>query len=211
MMGSNLTKYILDGRCLFHFLFKINPKMMALAEKKMHEVWGHYPVDYLAWHWRVGGMVGEERGQTHYGNPLDLSRLAQMIVSTKCLETMANNTLVDQRTPALLVTDLNIIRKFVAAGYVTGLTATADVAVHSDIVRNLNESAYLPIYMDILMLARAKCLLLQQSGISMIAAWLSNNTCHMLSATCIERNSWLLGNDVHMRLRQLKMKLRGAF
>lgn len=193
LVDTNTSRYLLNGHCLFQFLFTFTPEVVSMADKRTIQVYGTNSASYMAWHWRGGGQLGEE-AQVKLGTH---SRLAQMILGVKCVKELAseiNYSLED--TPALTITDTNPIRKYIADGNVVNLVATPDVAIHNELSHSNVVDAHLPIYVDMLMLSRAKCALLSRSGLSFTAAFASNLTCYMFMDSCVRMHEKALGGIV---------------
>lgn len=172
----NTPYYVGQGVCLFRFLFKINPEVEKQADAKTKLLYGTERKDYVAWHWRGGGQVGEE---VQFSGAYGLSRMAILMLGSNCVKSLARDAGI-KGTKALLVTDTNPVRTFVAEGNLAGLTATADVAVMIDRVAKPDLNTYMPIFVDMVMLSRAKCILYSKSGVSYTAGFIGNFTRCML-------------------------------
>lgn len=182
--------YVLNGTCLFHFLFKINSTLWDIADRRTVDMFGRRDAEYLGWHWRTGGQLGEE-GRVNLGPTVSLySRLAQLMAGHRCLKEMAsqfNMSTTGNGSYVMLATDLNPMRKYVSEGNVVGLVTTNESAVN--ILQGhlkLRDEDYLPVFVDMLMLSRAKCAVLSHSGFSFTAAILGGLNCFTSLAHCIE-------------------------
>lgn len=184
-IDDDTPTYIASGVCLFHFLFVINEKVKLRAMENTVKLYGKYPADYVAWHWRSGGQIGEEWDVLHSD---EFSRMSQIMLCTRCLQDLSKQFNMDlNKMPGLLVTDVNPVRRYVAEGNLRKLVATNDSAIMIDRVHHKELALYMPIFVDIVMLSRAKCVINSRSGISMTGGFIGNYRCIKKHEECLRQ------------------------
>ncbi|GLC34709.1 hypothetical protein PLESTB_001231700 [Pleodorina starrii] len=162
------TWYIDISSCWWHFAFKPSAVVEARAKANLESAYalqpGVPPPVFAAWHWRTGGQRGETGIIRQENKNFFRSRLQQLMASMNCGRALMLQHAVS--APLLLVTDLNAFRKWVHNGAMgPGVTTLPSVAQHVD-MGNGEKSAYIDVIADALVLSRAKCLLISQSGFS---------------------------------------------
>jgi len=134
------------------------------------------PPPYTAVHLRMGWLIGEEGAVERHGNELD-STLAT-ITFAKALSQQYGFP-----TPVVFVTDKRTLRYFIALDNVKGVVSPTQVeAVHIDTFRSDNPMhqrawirTHLATFVEFALLAKAKCLIVSQSGFSIAAMWMGGN------------------------------------
>jgi len=173
------------GHCLFSFLFKPSKQLVKQTRSALQQLYGSPSVPYAAWHWRSGGLVGEPHlARIHIGPASNITRLGQLITCLTCSRRQAGraNLSVSAAVPLLLITDMNPVRRFVSAGALRNVTTLPITAVHSDYSGSTDDD-YMNIFVDIMLLASARCFMMSHSGISWAAAYMGGVKSH--EAPCI--------------------------
>ncbi|KAG2437508.1 hypothetical protein HXX76_006157 [Chlamydomonas incerta] len=149
------------GACMFNFLFKPHPEVLRRANAHLTAVYGRVEVDYVAWHWRHGDADGGKE------QPVLLSHLSRTLESARALAKTAGIDM--DATPLLLITDFNIMRRMVVAGFFRGVATPNITARHiqsktvaavldAEQARQADLNDYRDIFADLYLLSRARCM-----------------------------------------------------
>ncbi|KAL6759523.1 hypothetical protein V8C86DRAFT_2574118 [Haematococcus lacustris] len=159
--------------CLFHALFQAAPKVLE-ASMQQYQKLGLDPMQaYTAVHFRLGGSVGEAELW-----PLT-NALTSLLRSIKCARQLGqkHNLTGDQAAhKLLLLTDHARLRTFLAEGFFTDVVSSPIVPYHFDMANEGLTGLYTTMA-DVVLMAHASCLTMQQSGFGRIARWWSLTPC----------------------------------
>jgi hypothetical protein len=159
--------------CMFQFLFKPSELVHKMAAQQLAALFPGQPLaslGYQAVHLRLGNQVGEARLFNRIG--YNVESVDSMLLSVSCGLGMAQQSGINTSAmPLLLIADHRNVRRFSQRGMIKHVVTPNYAAVHTG--RSNNSSSYLFAFVDIYLLARAKCLLLSHSGFSNVAWWLS--------------------------------------
>jgi hypothetical protein len=150
-------------------------------------------------HWRQGGLRSEpvlERSAKHSGyKELMYSRLHTLLSVATCAGAIAQQAglPVLAAKPGLMVTDNTVVRRWVAAGELRSWTAHNTTVVHIK-GSDMTSAAHQDMWVDVMMLAKADCLVLSGSGFSNAALWMSNTTCYAYTLGCQQEGEQLYGD-----------------
>ncbi|GLC42229.1 hypothetical protein PLESTB_000645000 [Pleodorina starrii] len=155
------------GSCYYNFLFKTNSTIVELGEARLRQLYGGpVPGDYIAWHWRHYDV------DLPHEQPVEINAMVMMF---KCVETVAQSVGVNLTDkPALVISDFNIFRQMVAKGVFREATTLNITAKHIDKGHHSLET-YNNIFVDLYVMARARCLMFSRSGFSKVALWMGGN------------------------------------
>jgi hypothetical protein len=126
------------------------------------------------------------RGAGHSGaEELRYSQLHTILSVTSCTNDMTYRAGLPQLShkPGLLVTDDSVVRRWVAGGLLRPWVAHTAQVVHIKSV-HLTDKSHEDLWVDVMMLAMADCLVLSSSGFSYVALWMSNSTCFTPMVAC---------------------------
>ncbi|EFJ42172.1 hypothetical protein VOLCADRAFT_107362 [Volvox carteri f. nagariensis] len=204
---SEFTWYIDISSCWWHFAFKPSEAVEAKAKANLEAAYslqsGSVAPAFVAWHWRTGGQHGETGIIRAENTQFFRSRLQQLISCINCARAMMLLNAVTE--PLLLVTDLNPFRKWIRSGAMgRGVTTLPSIAQHVD-MGNAQLDAYIDILADALVLSRAKCLLISQSGFSNTALMLRKEPlCYSHMDMCLwQQESFFENVNMHHHRRVL--------
>lgn len=159
--------------CLFHALFQAAPKVLE-ASMQQYQKLGLDPMQaYTAVHFRLGGSVGEAELW-----PLT-NALTSLLRTIKCARQLGqkHNLTGDQAAhKLLLLTDHARLRTFLAEGFFTDVVSSPIVPYHFDMANEGLTGLYTTMA-DVVLMAHASCLTMQQSGFGRIARWWSLTPC----------------------------------
>ncbi|GIL59537.1 hypothetical protein Vafri_14293 [Volvox africanus] len=163
--------YIDISSCWWHYAFKPTEAVVRKAQESLEAAYvlqpGITPPSFVAWHWRTGGQLGETTIIRAENQEFFKPRLQQLISCINCVRAMALSHAVT--VPVLIVTDLNLFRPWIRSGGMgPGVTTLPSIAVH--VGQTDGEPEHLVnIMAEALVISKAKCLLISQSGFSNIA------------------------------------------
>ncbi|GLC57429.1 hypothetical protein PLESTB_001223400 [Pleodorina starrii] len=139
------------GACYFNFLFKFNSTMGALADAHAAQLYGQWPVDYIAWQWRFLGSDG------YYNSPIYMSELA---ATHACAERVAASMEIDIRQrPMVLITDSWLFRNLVQMDTFAELVVPDMTFPHAARGRGAAVQAMQEDFVKLYLVSRARCLL----------------------------------------------------
>lgn len=169
--------------CLFRFLFKASPLVETRTDEHLQTLYPGRPsnLEYAAVHLRLGQMRGEDASINRISGWVD--PLAKFLMSVPCGMGMARQAGINvTRVPLLLLADHKGVRRFSNMGWLANVVAPKYEAVHTKL--NSHESHLLS-FVDLNLLARAKCLVVSHSGFSNVGLWLgANDKCRMMMGEC---------------------------
>lgn len=177
-----------DLVCLFQFLFKPSPEVERRTDKHLRLLYpGRSPssVDYAALHLRVGHMHGEPEAierNPGWGGRVDA--LTKLLTAVPCATGLAREDggIDVTETPLLMLADHKGIRHFARAGHVANVVTPVFDAVHTKASSREN---HMQAFVDINLMARAKCLVYSRSGFSSVGLWMHGDaSCTMLLSDC---------------------------
>lgn len=142
---------------------------------------GGAPFAYQAVHLRLGMMQGEDSVVNRISGYVD--PLAKFLLAVSCGGGMAAKAGINvTATPLLLLADHRGVRQFSRHGKLANVVTPAYEAVHT---KMNSVEAHLLSFVDLNLIARAKCAVLSHSGFSNVGWWLSGgNSCRMMLAEC---------------------------
>mmetsp|Transcript_26834 Transcript_26834/g.58526 ORF Transcript_26834/g.58526 Transcript_26834/m.58526 type:complete len:385 (-) Transcript_26834:291-1445(-) len=188
------------GHCLFSYLFRPSELLESATQTTIQQLYGSPDASYVGWHWRTGGEVGEvELHRNTAGVPNNVTRMGLLLSSVSCAKELAAAAQlpITASRPLLLITDLNPLRRFVARGSLRTLTTTNVTAVHVDYFQSTVDD-YLNVFVDIMLIAKARCTLLSGSGISWSGMYVrgvseERPSCFAFMSDCVKwpLNDWL--------------------
>jgi hypothetical protein len=176
-----------DFVCMFRYLFKASAKVQQATDGHLQGLYpGFIPgsstgVDYQAVHLRLGMMRGEESVINRISGWVD--PLAKFLLAVSCGGGLAKQSGIDiAATPILLLADHRGVRRFARNSKLANVVTPSYDAVHT----KLNSvEAHLQSFVDINLMARAKCLLMSHSGFSNVGWWLGGgSSCRMMLSDC---------------------------
>ncbi|GLI65084.1 hypothetical protein VaNZ11_008520, partial [Volvox africanus] len=186
--------YIDISSCWWHYTFKPTEAVVRKAQESLEAAYvlqpGMAPPSFVAWHWRTGGQRGETSIIRAENQEFFRPRLQQLISSINCVRAMALSHAVT--VPVLIVTDLNLFRSWIRSGGMgPGVTTLPSIAVHVD--QTGGEPEHLVnIMAEALVLSRAECLLISQSGFSNIALMMrTGSLCYHHIDVCLQEQESL--------------------
>jgi hypothetical protein len=192
-----------DFVCLFRFLFRPSVLVQRMTDEYLRSLYhlnssssssssgsnssssdGQQQLaslEYAAVHLRLGQMRGEDATINRISGWVD--PLAKFLLSVSCGRAVAQQAGVNvTATPMLLLADHRGIRHFSAAGRLAGVVAPQYEAVHTKLNSHRD---HLLSFVDLNLLARAKCLVTSHSGFSNVGWWMSGgNSCRMMLGEC---------------------------
>jgi hypothetical protein len=126
-------------------------------------------------------MRGEESVVNRISGWVD--PLSKFLLAVSCGQGLADQSGIDTgKTPLLLLADHRGARQFSRHGKLANVITPAYDAVHTKL--NSLESHLLS-FVDLNLMARAKCAVLSHSGFSNVGWWLSGgNSCRMMLSDC---------------------------
>jgi hypothetical protein len=98
-------------------------------------------------------------------------------------------------TPALLVTDSRYLRAAASWGFLSDVVSPAgyvDVP-HSDFADS-STAAHMQAFIELGLLARARCLIMSESGFSMVASWWGGQQCQLRVVDAVQKAEEWLGS-----------------
>jgi hypothetical protein len=131
-----------------------------------------------------------KRAEGHSGTEeLRFSKLHTVLSVSSCADELASQAGLPQLSdkPGLLVTDNTAVRGWVAGGSLRPWVAHGTEVVHIKSAY-LNANSHEDLWVDVMMLAMADCLVLSSSGFSYTALWMSNSTCFTQMVDCQKAN-----------------------
>jgi hypothetical protein len=182
-------------RCIWRLLFKPSPQVTSRANEMLAQMLGgdggapdYKPPPYVGAHLRLGGLAGESQMVRYAG----CEHLVQF-----AMQSCARNLAVKLGgkagpSPVVLITDNSVLRHAVASGALAGLTGPKTFAQH---MRFADSSNFTDVYAELLLLARADCLVTSRSGFSDIALWWSTTNCREKASACLTAHMEKLGAD----------------
>lgn len=193
VLGKPAESY--DFVCLFRYLFKPSALVQQTTDEYLRTLYpGYSPnssssFDYQAVHLRLGHMRGEESVVNCISGYVD--PLAKFLLSVGCGSGLAAESGIDiKSTPLLLLADHRGVRQFSRHGRLLNVVTPAYDAVHT---KMNSVEAHLLSFVDLNLIARAKCAVLSHSGFSNVGWWMSGgNSCRMMLSECYKvcaRNS----------------------
>lgn len=186
--GKPLHSY--DLVCMFQYLFQASEQVQQKTEQYLQLLYPGVDVsrdsgfEYTAVHLRLGQMKGETALVNRISGWVD--PLSKLLLSVSCGRGLAQQGGVDIiQTPLLLLADHKGIRRFSQHGKLSHVVAPSYEAVHT----KLNSvEGHLLSFVDLNLIARAKCVVLSHSGFSMVGWWMSaGNDCRMLLSECYQQ------------------------
>lgn len=125
---------------------------------------------YIAVHLRLGGFAGEPEAQ-HRGRDRWSgagNHLRDLVFSLHCGRSAARNASVpvSASAPLLLITDNDVLRRFVVEGGLHNVVTPSLTPVHLERAVGLPKEAHLPTFVELLLLGDARCLVMSDSGFS---------------------------------------------
>ena len=159
--------------------------------------------EYIAMHLRLGGMVGEPAVVMRaHRNDVRLSRLKQLLVGAECAQSLAARYSLEfggmGQHPFYFATDLNPLREFIQAGFLPYVVASDGAAHHIDKDAGIQGENGVRVFVDLLLLARARCVVSSYSGYSHLAVAfagaLQDRVCWSNLPACAARST-LEGSD----------------
>jgi uncharacterized membrane protein YgcG len=142
--------------------------------------------EYQAVHLRLGMMRGEESVINRIASSVD--PLSKFLLAVSCGSGMAAEYGIDiKATPMLLLADHRGIRRFSRHGKLSNVVTPDYDAVHT---KMNSVEAHLQSFVDLNLIARAKCSVLSHSGFSNVGWWLSGgNSCRLMLSECYKKCS----------------------
>jgi hypothetical protein len=137
--------------------------------------------EYQAVHLRLGMMRGEESMINRISGLVD--PLSKLLLAVSCGSGQAAEAGINIKdTPMVLLADHKGIRQFSRHGRLANVVTPSYDAVHTKM--NSVES-HLQSFVDLNLLARAKCSVLSHSGFSNVGWWMSGgNSCRVMLSEC---------------------------
>lgn len=141
--------------------------------------------EYVGVHLRIGNLVGEG---------VDIVRtkkcnLLAQLASESCARDMADEHIPQEEGwPVLLITDNSVLRWGISEHLFDRVVGPSTMAQHSGNTKGLD---LMNEYVDLMLLANAKCYVYSDSGFSNLALWWGNHTCIMSISDCIDRKQSL--------------------
>lgn len=178
-----------DHVCMFRFLFKASPWLQQKTDEALQQASPQSFIpssmpDYQAVHLRVGQLHGEAAvvNRVGYGSPMEM-----LLLSVACGKGQAASAgLSPLAVPIVLLADHTGVRNFAQHGGLAHVVSPAHQALHTMFKKTAD--AYVLAFVDLNILARAKCVVLSLSGFSNAAWWLSGgNPCMLLLSECYEQ------------------------
>ncbi|GLI67538.1 hypothetical protein VaNZ11_011727 [Volvox africanus] len=202
--------YIDISSCWWHFAFKPTAAVVQKAQNSIEVAYALQPNTtppvFTAWHWRTGGQHGEMGIIREESKEFFRSRMQQMMASINCARAMALYHAVS--APLLVVTDLNPFRKWIRSGAMgSAVTTLPSVAQHVN-QGDGHLDAYIDVLADALVLSRAKCLLISQSGFSNTALMMRTGPlCYEHMDVCLRQQESFF-ESVRVRHQAFSRKVR---
>lgn len=187
--GKNITKNLeipwstsIDFHWMWSELFQPAPALKAAHALVFAETFNttltHF--EYVAVHIRVGGLTGEDRKQTRVKS----CNLAAQFAAQKCALELSRSQIANSTNlPILFVTDNNVLRWAVSSHLLNNTVGPRSMAVH---ISHTHGFDYMNEYVDVMLLAGAKCLLVSSSGYSNLAYWWGGQACLKSIDECID-------------------------
>jgi hypothetical protein len=200
-MGCPDVSTPMDSVCVFQYLFQTSDEVQRQADAQLVKLYGGTRGEaaaaaaataaaalggnYAALHLRLGGQAGEPEDA---GYRFDTPKLTTLMSAVTCGVHLAGTAGISkQATPLLLLTDNNQLRRFVQRGRLAGVATSTFDAVHFGIAKNSTLQERYSVFVDIALLARAKCVMLSPSGFSMTAWFLSGGrSCTLDVRHCVQ-------------------------
>lgn len=136
--------------------------------------------EYVAVHLRIGGQVGEDTlTRTKKCNLLATFLAQQCAMELSDLYIPGSPT-----TPILFITDNSVLRWSIAEHLLYRAVGPSWLAHHSAITHGID---YMNEFVDLMLLAGAKCLVVSESGFSDIARWWGGQSCVISVDECISK------------------------
>jgi hypothetical protein len=135
--------------------------------------------DYQAVHLRLGAMQGE----AEVINRISVEPLSKALLAVSCGSGLAAQAGIElATTPLLLLADHRGVRHFARHGRFANVITPAHDAVHTKL-RSLE--AHMQSFVDLNLIARARCAVLSYSGFSNVGWWLGGGkSCRMMLSEC---------------------------
>jgi hypothetical protein len=176
-----------DVVCMFRYLFRPSALVERKTDETLQALYPHVSpagirsLDYPAVHLRLGVMPGEGAVINRLSAYVD--PLTKLLLSIACSKGLAaQNGMNLQSTPLLLLVDHHGIRQFSRNGGLAQVVTPASDAVHT---KSNSVEAHLASFVDLNLMARARCVVLSYSGFSNVGWWLGGgNSCKMMLSSC---------------------------
>jgi hypothetical protein len=188
----------MDSICVFQYLFQASDEVRRQADAQLMKLYAGSSSDatvaaaaaalggsYAALHLRLGGQPGEPEDMSYR---FDTPKLTTLMSAVTCGVHLAETAGISTQTmPLLLLTDNNELRRFVQRGRLARVTTSSFDAVHFGVAKNSTLQERYSVFVDIALLARAKCVMLSPSGFSMTAWFLSGGrSCTLDVRHCVQ-------------------------
>lgn len=146
-----------DAVCLWKRVLQPARVILQRSEAILQQLFPHNQT-FAAVHMRMGGLTGEgvqERGNGPLRNFMD---------AITCARDLAKSTSIQNTTPILVVTDNHDFRQFLHNRNIPSIVAPPALPVHLDHARQRSVEDHQLSIVDLVMLAKSKCLVMMRSG-----------------------------------------------
>lgn len=171
-----------DYPCMWSKLFQPTAELTSARNAALSGAFNTTSTDfsYVAVHLRIGDMIGEETEKRTRA----CSLLAQLAAQQCSLE-LSNTQIPDAPAlPILFITDNSVLRWGIANHLFYRMVGPTYLAYH---IAHTSGLDYMGEYVDLMLLAGAKCLVASHSGFSNIALWWGKHTCVTSVNECIDK------------------------
>jgi hypothetical protein len=168
-----------DRSCLFQTLFKPSDVLKDQIISLRKNLYGDESMPYAAVHLRMGMFEGEMKTIERF------KQVDGLVTVLSCAKDLAASHGIT--APVLLLTDNYMLRELVSTGMFQGFVTTPYPAIHvqNKASEEVNELAMMTTFLDLGMLASAKCLIGSTSGFTSVARLWGRHTCTLNVDQCI--------------------------
>lgn len=164
---ANISVWGRDAACLWQRVFKPVPPILARAQAELQALYNTSNPKYAAAHLRLGGLAGEADFQSTRGGGTPLTSFAAAV---SCAQRMKK--VCDLVQPTMILADSQTLRNYITNHTFPDLVAPAATSVHLDRALGRTIKEHQSTVVDLVLLARAACLVTSPSGFSH-HAWLA--------------------------------------
>lgn len=167
-----------EAVCLFNYLFKLSDEVETRAQRQLEQLYPDHDLKqgYAAIHLRLGYLKGETVPVERFRGAAN-DHISGVLRAVSCGLELANKSgIVTNKTPVLLLTDHSSLRHFAQTRKLANVVAPTYGSLHIGTAQQVQSEDHYSTFVDLALMAKAKCILQSKSGFSHMGWLLGGGT-----------------------------------